>query len=86
MISYPTTFLELVAEKYNEVADAQGGISCYCTAVGALQIELHRLTTEIARGNDEDTENLLEALVALAVTCTGLAEGRVLPALKGEVD
>lgn len=87
MIAYPTTFLGLVSEKYNEVTESKACIGCYCTAVGSLQIDLHRLISEVSRGAaEEDTENLLEILVALAVTCTEIAEALVLPALKGDVE
>ncbi len=86
MLSFPTTFLSLVAEKYDETV-AEPSSNCFCTAIGALQIDLHRLVTELSRGPaQQDSEILLELLVALAVTCAATAEDLVLPELKGEVD
>ncbi len=86
MLSFPTTFLSLVAEKYDETV-AEPSSNSFCTAIGALHIDLHRLVTELSRGPaQQDSEILLELLVALAVTCAATAEDLVLPELKGEVD
>ena len=81
----PTTFLALVAEKHAETIESFGAVSSIEEALGRMQIELHRLISELALPEPEqNSENLLESLVALALASTRAAEDIVLPELKGD--
>ena len=87
MSLFTNTFLGLVSEKAGEAAAADEPCTSMEEAVGRLAIELHRLRNELVlNAAQQNSENVLESLVALAVTCTRCAEDLVLPDLEEETE
>ena len=87
MSNYSSTFVALVHEKSSEAAAANEPIASIEYAVGRMQVDLHRLLRELTLpSSQQNSEDLLEALVAIAVGCTRCAEDLVLPNLREETD
>jgi hypothetical protein len=87
MSLFTNTFLNLVAERSSEIAASSGPCVSLEQAIGRFEIDLHRVRGELALPvRDQNSENLLEALVSLAITCTRCAEDVVLPQLEEETD
>lgn len=82
MTPYSPSFFQLAAEKYQESAECPDDSSCFCGSVGRLHIDLHRLVAELALDPcEQDSENALEILVAIAVTCAACAETLIMPGM-----
>jgi hypothetical protein len=83
MTPYRPTFLQLVDEKFQEIGRSNNSVVCFCDLVGRISIDLHRLVHEVSLDfSEQDSENALEILVAIAVTAACAAEDLVLPELR----
>ncbi len=87
MSLFPSIFLGLVQEKFSEAIASPEPCVSMEQAVGRLEVELHRLVSELTKSvSQQNSENLLEALVAIALTCARCAEDIVLPNVEEEGD
>lgn len=85
MSLFNNTFLALVQERSSEAAN--GPSVSIDQTIGRIEIDRHRLIAELTLPpHEQNSENLLEALVSLALTCTRCAEDIVLPDLEEESD
>lgn len=78
----PNSFLHLLHDQLAELSSSCRSLRSIHEGTGLILADCHRLLGEAQRPSEEqDPEELLEALVRVATACARLAQDVVLPAL-----